>query len=461
MQTFDQFVNQNEDLYLNWLLQACRQPSVSATNQGMAEMKEHVKMLLEKVGATITEIQTEGYPIIYGELNYNKERTLTFYNHYDVQPADPLSEWESNPFEPSLRDGKVFARGVADNKGNLVARICAVHAYQQAHGELPVNIKFIFEGEEEVGSPHLEYFANNHGDKLQTDALIWEGGLRDALNKRLHVGLGVKGIFYAELVCNGANTDLHSSEAAIIENPAWRLTWALSTLKDSSERILIEGFYDDVRQLSKEDQEFIRTIDYDEASTLKLYQLNQFNQGLTGEELKTALIASPTCTICGLESGYTGEGAKTVLPSVAMVKLDFRLVPDQKPERIHELLRAHLDRHGFSDIEIRPANHLTPFNTKSDHPFVDTVLKSVSETYQEKPIIYRNLAGSSPMYNLLKGTDIPAVQVGVANTQSRFHAPNENIFIDDYFQGIKLTGSVIKNFSIKNTEDLKEGVYYE
>lgn len=439
-------IEENREQYISWLIEACNQPSVSAQNRGMLEMKELVTYFLQKIDAKVEEIETTGFPIIYGEINSGKSKTVTFYNHYDVQPEDPIEEWDTNPFKTVIKENRLFARGVADNKGNLIARICAVHAIQQVYGELPVNIKFIFEGEEEVGSPHLAYFAHTFPDKLRTDAIIWEGGTRDVKSKKLHVGLGVKGIAYVELVCKGANADLHSSEAAVIENPAWRLIWALGTLKDSKENILIDGFYDDIIPLNDLDKKYIHTMEYEEETVKKLYGINHFIQDMNGYELKERLIAEPTCTICGLESGYIGEGPKTVLPSIAKVKVDFRLVPKQSPEKIITLLRNHLDKHGYSDIDIIPFHGGFPFNTDPSHPFVQTVLHSIAQVYEEEPIIVRNLAGSSPMYNLLKDTNIPAVQIGVANTDSKYHAPNENIFVEDFIQGTQVTASIIQNF---------------
>ncbi|WP_368073372.1 M20/M25/M40 family metallo-hydrolase [Cytobacillus oceanisediminis] len=339
-------------------------------------MKELVKTFLQRVDASVEEIETDGFPIIYAHLDSEKEKTLTFYNHYDVQPEVPVEQWLSDPFKADIRNGQIFARGVADNKGNLIARIC-----------------------------------------------------------------------YVELICKGAKFDLHSSEAAIIENPAWRLIWALNSLKDEQENILIEGFYDDVISLSEKDRIFIQSMDFNEEEIKKLYGIKSFLKNVTGNELKETLTAEPTCTICGINSGYTGEGTKTVLPSTAMVKLDFRLVPNQTPEKIADLLRKHLDKSGFHDIEIRQSHGIHPFNTDPSNRFVEVVLESVDQVYVEPPVILRNLAGSSPMYKMLKNTGIPAVQIGVANLQSNYHAPNENIFIDDYIQGIKVTAAVMKNFS--------------
>lgn len=439
------FIEQNQEMYIHWLQEACRQPSVSTQNRGMAEMVELVKKLIEITGAKIDVIETPGYPIIYAELNENKEKTLTFYNHYDVQPEDPIDLWDSPPFAANIINGKLIARGAADNKGNLVARIAAIHAYQQVYGKLPVNIKMIFEGEEEVGSPHLEFFASNHPEKVISDGFIWEGGMRNH-DGQLQIGLGVKGICYVELRVRGAKMDVHSSEAPIVENPAWRLIWALNTLKDQNERILIEGFYDKVKPLTDQEREFIHRMEFNEEATLKALGLTQFLKGAKGNTIKERLLAEPTCTICGIESGYTGEGSKTVLPSFAKAKIDFRLVPNQDPFEILTLLRQHLDRHGFEDIEIIPFHGGFPYNSDPSERIVQIAIEQAEKIYGKPASILRNLAGSSPQHNLLKDFNIPAVQFGVANENSAFHAPNENIFIEDYILGIKMTAAVVHEF---------------
>ncbi|HHU69515.1 MAG TPA: M20/M25/M40 family metallo-hydrolase [Thermoanaerobacterales bacterium] len=446
MEKVYRYIEDNQDMYIEWLRELCRQPSVSAQNRGMKEMVELVKKYLHLIGTDITIIETSGYPIVYGEINQNKNKTLSFYNHYDVQPEDPIELWDMDPYGAIIKDGKLYARGSSDNKGNLIARICAVHAYQQVYGKLPLNVKFIFEGEEEIGSPHLTDFANNHPEKLETDGIIWEGGSRGA-DGRLHVTLGVKGICYVELVAKGANTDLHSSEAAIIVNPAWRLIWALNTLKDENENILIEGFYDKVVQPNEIDRKFLKEMDFDEQYKLKTTGLDQFLLGVTGDDLKERLLYHPTCTICGMESGYIDEGSKTVLPSKAIAKIDFRLVPDQEPDDIVALLRKHLDKHGFSDIEIVRHSSKNPYKTDPDNPLAKTVIENVDSVYHKPPVIYRNSPGSSPIYDFCSNKDIPVVQIGVAHEDSRFHAPNENIYIKDYIDGIKMTATVIHEFA--------------
>ncbi|WP_307396330.1 M20/M25/M40 family metallo-hydrolase [Bacillus horti] len=442
-----QYIEENKDMYIKWLQELCRQPSVAAQNRGMKETADMVqKMISEHTHAKVELLETSGYPVVYGEINTGKEKTLSFYNHYDVQPEDPLDLWNSDPFGAEIRDGKIYARGVADNKGNLVARLAAVHAYLNVYGEMPINVKFIFEGEEEIGSVHLDEFKEKYPEKLKADGCIWEFGYKNP-DGRLQVSLGVKGMQYVELRCKGANIDLHSANAAVIENPAWRLVWALQTLKNDKEEILIEGFYDRVLKPDEAELELLEEMIYEEEATLKRLDLDNFLLNLTGVPLKEKLIFQPTCTICGIESGYTGEGAKTVLPSEARVKLDFRLVPNQDPAEISKLLRNHLDKHGFEDIEIITFTGEHPAKTDIHDPLVQTVLQNVEKVYGRPPTINRMSPGTGPMYILCQELGIPAVSLGVGNDSSQNHAPNENIKVEDYIQGIKMMATIVHEFA--------------
>ncbi|WP_238933650.1 M20/M25/M40 family metallo-hydrolase [Brevibacillus choshinensis] len=268
MQDVYAFIEQNREMYIRWLQQICQQPSVAAQNRGMKETAAMVEQFIHQIGGDSKLLETSGYPIVYGEFAGESEKVLSFYNHYDVQPEDPLDLWESPPFGAEIRDGRMYARGVADNKGNLMARLAAVHAYTQVRGKLPTRVKFIVEGEEEIGSVHLEEFVEKYRDQIQADGCIWEFGYKNA-DGRPQVSLGVKGMCYVELVCRGANTDLHSANAAIIENPAWRLLWALNTLKTPDEKIQIKGFYDKVATLNEHDASMLEQMIYNEESTLE------------------------------------------------------------------------------------------------------------------------------------------------------------------------------------------------
>ncbi|UFJ42606.1 M20/M25/M40 family metallo-hydrolase [Brevibacillus humidisoli] len=440
------YVDRHRDRYVEWLQEICRQPSVAAQDRGMKETAAMVERYLKQLGGEVQLVNTSGFPVVYGLFAGESDRTLSFYNHYDVQPEDPLELWDSPPFAAEIRDGYIYARGVADNKGNLIARLAAVDALLNVRGRLPLRVKFIVEGEEEIGSVHLPEFVEMSRDLLQADGCLWEFGYKNA-DGRPQVSLGVKGMCYVELICRGANTDLHSANAAIIENPAWRLVWALSTLKTPDERVSIAGFYDKVRPLADDDRIVLEQMIYNEEHTLEKLDLCSFLLQLSGLPLKEKLIFQPTCTICGFQSGYTGQGAKTVLPAEARVKLDFRLVPDQDPHDIIQRLRQHLDQHGFSDIEIDAYTLEHPARTPLDNPLTRSVVATATEVYGIRPTIMPMSPGTGPMFLLCQSLGIPAVSVGVGHFASNNHAPNENIKVDDFIQGIKHIAAIIEDFS--------------
>jgi acetylornithine deacetylase/succinyl-diaminopimelate desuccinylase-like protein len=387
----------------------CRQPSIAAQGAGMGEMAELVHRTLEQVGAQAELVPTDGFPVVLGRLASTGPKTLMFYNHYDVQPPDPLELWESPPFAAEIRDEHLYARGVADNKGNLVARLAAVEAWLAVRGELPLNILFVAEGEEEIGSPNLGRFAQENQEKLQADGCIWETGYKDT-RERLEIMLGAKGILAVDLQVKSLDRDLHSANAAIVESAVWRLAWALNGLKGPDERIRIPGFYDDVRPPDERDRAMLAAWDYDEAGQLSEFGAERFVLDLTGEALKEKLLFQPTCNICGFHAGYGGPGIKTVLPAEATAKLDFRLVPDQDPDDILRKLRAHLDAEGFGDVD-------TPI-----------------------------MSGTGPMYELCQRWGMPAVGAGIGWSGSRSHSPNENVRLDDLRQGIQHIAMIMDEF---------------
>jgi len=446
MQDIQQVIEERKQVYVDWLVRLCQQPSIAAQNVGMVETAELVEELLRGVGIEARRIPTSGFPVVYGAVGAG-EKTLAFYNHYDVQPPEPLEEWLSDPFAAEIRDGALYARGVADNKGNIVARLAAVDAYVRARGRLPeqLKVKFIIEGEEEIGSIHLDEFAQANRDLVQADGCIWEAGYADPQGRR-QIYLGAKGILYAELTARAANVDLHSSWATIVPNPAWRLLHALRSLRDAEGRVLIPGFYDRVRPLTDADRAALQRMPFDEEGYLQQLGLDAFNHHLTGLPLLEQHLFQPTCNICGLWSGYTGAGSKTVLPREAKVKLDFRLVPDQDPGEIADLLVEHLEREGFGDVEVVTMEPEHPARTPLDHPFVDLVVETSREVYGQEPVVYPTMAGTGPMYVLCQQFDIPCVSVGVGHSDSRNHAPNENILLEDFYQGILHLAAILERF---------------
>ncbi|MHC0038067.1 M20/M25/M40 family metallo-hydrolase [Pseudoneobacillus sp. C159] len=442
-------IKENRELYKQWLMDFCAIPSVAAQNRGMVESQAYLQRLFDTyIGEEIEFIPTGGYPVAYSHLKAQSPYTISFYNHYDVQPEDPIELWETPPFEPTVINGKLFARGVADNKGNLIARVAAIHAMKRVNPELPINIKFIFEGEEEIGSLNLASFAEEHAEKIQSDGNVWEFGYRDA-DDRLQVSLGVKGMLYVELSVDGANTDLHSANATIIESPTWRLIWALSTLKDQQDRVLIPHFYDDVIEPTEEEMKALAHYRYDERANKEYLGISKFVNNVTGMELKRKHLFEPTCNICGISSGYTGEGSKTVLPSKAFAKLDFRLVPGQDPHKILQHLRKHLDDQGFQDIEIKHMSSEFAARTHPNELLAQAVIETITENTELPPNIVPNTPGTGPMYDLCQRYGIPSVSFGVGHFASNNHAPNENIRLEDFYEHIELVTDVIERFAQK------------
>ncbi len=448
MDKFREYVDANRDRFIAELQEFCRQPSVAAQNLGMREMAEKALRRLERLGARARLIPVQGgQPVIVAEIGEGK-RTLMIYDHYDVQPPEPLEEWETGPWDAAIRNGKLFARGVSDNKGDLLCRIQAIEAYLATIGPLPLKIRFVVEGEEEIGSIHLPRFASANRDLIASaDGCLWEFGGKD-INERPQIFCGLKGIVYVELHANGARRDLHSSLAAIVVDPAWRLTWALATLKDAEEHILIDGFMDHVRPPTQAEMEALRTIPFDEEKVKEDFGIPAFLGNLTGIELLRKYLYEPTCTICGLYAGYIGEGSKTVLPNHAFAKIDFRLVPNLSPDLVVELLRKHLDRRGFDDIEIRLTETGEEVaRSPLDSPIVRAALEAMRAVYPKEPVIYPTSGGSGPMYVLCQALGIPAVSAGCSWHDARAHAPNESIRLDDYIEGMSFVRQLIDRFA--------------
>lgn len=447
MDSFNAHIEASKGRYFDELCTLLRQPSIAAQGIGIEETAALVAQRLERAGARVQIFRMPGAaPVVYGSIGTGP-RTLLIYDHYDVQPPEPLDLWHSPPFEPALRDGKLYARGVADNKGNLMLRIQAVESWLAAKGDLPCRINFLIEGEEEIGSVNLEAFCHHHPDLLRADGCLWETGGVSALEQPT-IMCGAKGICYVELVARGASYDLHSANATMVPNPAWRLTWALATLKAPDERVLIPGFYDRVRPPSAADMAALASIPLDDDALLADFGIPQFLGGMRGiERLKTHLF-SPTCTICGMVSGYTGEGSKTVLPSEARAKIDFRLVPDMDPAEVVAALRGHLDTHGFNDIAIIEHGHEKPGRSDPDSHVARAMATAIRQTYGQEPVVYPTMAGTGPVYPVCIEPGTPMTSgCGTGYQGTLIHAPDENIRLDDYWTAMRCMGAFIAAFA--------------
>ncbi|MBL8102002.1 MAG: M20/M25/M40 family metallo-hydrolase, partial [Anaerolineales bacterium] len=395
----DSYIDKNLDKNLEELKRYVSQPSISAQKLGLKECAAMVKEMLEKRGFTAEIMATDGAPVVFAERKGKSDKTLLIYNHYDVQPPEPLELWESPPFEPEIRNGKMYGRGVSDDKSHLTARLHAIDAILENEGELPCNIKFIIEGEEETASEHLHDYISKNLDRLKADACIWEFGGVDHRDKPVQY-LGLRGICYVELSVTSLGTDVHSGlGGSILPNAAWRLTWALASLKGVDERIRIPGFYDDVIPPSARDRELMDALPEVADEYLTRYGAKGFIKGLTGgTDLKIEEVFVPTCTICGLTSGYQGAGSKTVQPAFASAKVDFRLVPNQMPQDILKKLRAHLDAQGFDDVKIEFLGGEPAARTNPDDPFVKMVVNTAEDVYDAKMEVVPMIGGSGPNY---------------------------------------------------------------
>lgn len=428
------YIDENADNIIRDIKRLCQIPSLAAKNEGLFEAAQLVRTMLVRSGVEARLYPTKGAPVLTAQRNVGAKRTLLFYDHYDVQPAEPLHEWESSPFDLEEREGRIYGRGVADNKGDIVSRIWVLRAFQKTATPLPVNVKFLIEGEEEISSPHLPDFIQTNTDFLKADGGIWEFGSATPDGTQ-EAWLGLKGILYVQLEVDLLSHDAHSSTACILPAAPYRLVWALNSLKDQLEHVQIEGFYDDVKPLTKVEKKAIDKVDLREEQKLEYYGLEGFVRGLTGADLKEAYYNAPTCNICGLISGYQGDGSMTVLPAKATAKVDFRLVEEQKPEDILDKLRAHLDSHGFPDVKIAWHEGYPAAKTPVNHRFVEIVKQATQQVFDHEPLIHPTSPGSGPLY-LFKDY-CPMVSVGVGDHDSRAHAPNESVALDTFFKATR------------------------
>jgi acetylornithine deacetylase/succinyl-diaminopimelate desuccinylase-like protein len=424
-----------------------RIPSVAAQRRGIPETVQVVGDLLRGEGGRVTVLEhADANPVVVGEFEGRSARTLLFYNHYDVQPAEPLEEWTVPPFDVTERDGKLLGRGVADNKGDFTTRIAAIRALRAVRGGLPCRVKFLIEGEEEISSTHLGAITRAHTDLLKADACIWEYGERDP-KERKHVVCGMKGICYLQLEARTAAIDLHSMLGAVFEGAAFRLVWALSTFKDQHGRVQIPGHYDRVRRPTPAEEEVVRQIPPDVVEDIqKQAGVARMIGGVTGQEAVRQLLLTPTCTICGIWGGYTLEGSKTVLPKVARAKIDFRLVPDQDPLEVARNVRRHLDAGGFTDIEVTVLGAEFPWRTNLADPFVGLVRDCVKEATGREVLVYPTSAGTGPAYDVGPVLGVPIVSAGSGYWNTRAHAPDENVRASDFRETILLMAHIMERF---------------
>jgi acetylornithine deacetylase/succinyl-diaminopimelate desuccinylase-like protein len=435
------YIDSHRQPFLDRLFDYLRRPSISARGEGIGEVADYIAGVLTGAGVPARLLPTQGWPMVLGErTDVPGGFTVLLYGHYDVQPPEPLEEWVSPPFEPAIRNGRIYARGVGDNKGQHLAQILAIETLLACRGSLPCNVKVLLEGEEEVGSPHVREFVAAHRDALAADVMIAsDGPVRES--GRACIELGVRGVLSFELRARGANRDLHSGNwGGVAPNPLWTLVHLLATMKNERGQITIDGFYDRVQPLDPAEREALDRLPVDVAEVKRSLDLAELDVP-RDRDFHERLMAWPTLTINGLHGGYGGPGSKTVLPHEAVAKCDIRLVADQTAEDVFARVQEHVRRQA-PDVQVVYQGSMDPAKTPIDSPYIEPIRRAIAAAQGEDPLIVPAMGGSLPYYAFTQGLGVPAITVPYANADEANHAPNENLEVERFFAGIR-TGAAM------------------
>ncbi len=442
MQSWKEYQTQNKDRFLNELLDLLRIPSISAKSEHKNDMlrcAEAVKARLLEAGADKVEIYpTDGHPLVYGEkITDPSKPTVLVYGHYDVQPAEPLELWKSGPFEPVIIDGKIFARGSCDDKGQFYMHVKALETMVQTN-TLYTNIKFCIEGEEEVGSPNLGKFVASHKELLKADCVLISDSAMISLDTP-SIDIGVRGLSYIEVEVTGPNRDLHSGVyGGAVANPITILAKMIASCHDENNHITIPGFYDDVLNATEEERKLMSLAPYDEQEFKDDLGVKEL-WGEKGYSTNERTGIRPTLELNGIWGGYQGEGAKTVLPSKATAKISTRLVPNQSSEKITAMLLAHFKKIAPANVTIHAFEHHggEPYMTPIDSKAYKAAAKAMETTFGKTPIPVRG-GGSIPICALFeKELGIKIVFMGFGLDSDNLHSPNEKFNLDNFYKGIE------------------------
>ncbi len=399
--------------------------------------------MMTAVGIETKIFPTKGHPIVYGEIRSSKKgaKTLLVYDHYDVQPPEPIEKWICDPFEAKIDGNRIYARGSSDSKGNVFAYIKAVEALKKTTGDVPINMKFIWEGEEEIGSEHLPPFLKENKEMLASDDVHMCDG------RPWEICFGSKGLLYVELRVKGSDHDQHSGKAGpVVPNPAWQLIWLLNSLKGPDGRVKLEGYYEDIVPPTKEELEAVKTIPFKESELKEDLGLAEFPPGKTPQDLYKAQLLDPTFNIAGFQSGYTGPGSKTVLPGEAMCKIDMRLVVNQNPDKLYKNLLAHLNRNGLSSVEVKRYWGGEPYKTPLNASIGRVIADAHKQVYGAPPALIPSTWGSIPFSIWAHILGLRPVMIGISTGYVNAHAPNEWNTIDGILTGIEFFATIAQRY---------------
>ena len=453
MTTVVDFIQTSQARYLDELKAFLAIPSISAIPEHAGDVRRCAEWVAEHMRAIGLEgarlIDTPGHPVVYGEwLGAPGAPTVLVYGHYDVQPVDPLDQWTTPPFEATVRDQELFARGAADDKGQLFIHLKAIEAHLRQTGRLPVNVKVILEGEEEAGSTNLDLFIREHRDMLAADVVVisdtpmFDRGVPA-------ICYGLRGLTYFQLDLRGTKSDLHSgSFGGAVANPAFVLAQLLAQMKDKTGHVKIPGFYDAVRELTEQERAEFGRLPFSE----KQYRQSLGAPRLAGEAGYSTLErvwARPTFEVHGLLSGFTGEGTKTVIPATAMAKVSMRLVPDQDPEKIGDLFEAFVKKSAPKSVELKVTRMHggRPWKAELDNPFVQAASRAFEIGFGKRPVFTRE-GGSIPVVSTFQEQlNAPTVLFGIGVPDENAHAPNEKLDLGNFFGGILSSAYLLQEIS--------------
>jgi len=442
------WIDEHQDYCVKALQRLVRQPSVAATNEGVVECANMLVETMKSLGMEAWAVTAGARPFVYGRIgSKSSDKTLIIYSHYDVERVEPLEGWEEAPYSGIIKGDRMYGRGTTDPKGNLMAHLMAVKAYREVHGDMPVNLKFVFDGEEEISSPTIDRFVAENRTLLTADAAFSLDGGFDASDKP-RIQFGNSGLLNLEIQATGSTAgDLHSARARLVESPVWKLVWLLSTMKSADERILIDGFYDNMRKPTPDERKLLENSGWDDHEQMKSLGVTRFLTGTKGPDALQRLLFEPTCNITGMLTGYVGEFRKSILPSSAFVKMDFRLVPDQDPDDVFEKIKAHIAKQPSDGFEVIHLGAVPPSYAPLDSRISKAVLKAARAVYPQGAVVVPRSDGSGKQGPWL------GAQIGVAGVASGVgppgwhgHAPNEFITIGHFLNGIKFAAAVYAIF---------------
>lgn len=448
MQDIYDWIDANADECVRDLQRLVQQPSISAQDIGLRECAALVRDMMHDDGlpAEFHELE-EGPPVVFGHLEAKKPaKTILCYSHYDVQPPEPLDEWtHGGPWSGDIVDGVLYGRGSTDNKSGVLAFNKAAKAFLEVRGEVPVNLKFMIEGEEEIGSPNLAAWAEKNQELLEADGMHCLDGSMETGTEVPDVSLGLKSVLFVELIARGAKMDVHSLNFPLVESPVWELIWALNTILDRDRKILIEDWEEGIWELGPDDEEQLadKAARVDLGALKEEWGISEFALGRDGVDAIRARTYEPTANIQGMIAGYTGPGRKTIIPNEARVRMDFRLIPNIQPADAIRKIKAHLVKHGFGHIEVEAFDGAEPpYKISVKEDISQAIIAAATEVYGELPVVN----GVSAEGAILQHVWIPCVLTGFANPGANLHAPDENIEVDKYLKGIKYAAAIMEEF---------------